>query len=192
MNDNRISKEDLTDQDFVDAEELASDGYTVSYRSVTLVSTTSATRDVVISVTASYDGLSNVDSPLQVGDIVEIPTGVSSGRYLVESIVNPLDTFRVKEPIPDSTFSGTANFYHPAGATKIGVDTSNLSNSDGYNLQEVLEDLDAAAGKAPDCIGQVLFSVDGETFEVVQPVTSNQGWLVNDQGILIVKPQEDE
>ncbi len=191
MSDNRISKEDLRDQDFIDAEELASDGYTVSYRSVNLISTTSTTRDVVIDVAASYEGLSNVDQPLQVGDIVEIPVGAAAGRYLVESIVNPSDTFRVQEPIIDSV-GGTANFYHPAGATKIGVDTSNLSNSDGYNLQEVLEDLDAAAGKAPDCIGQVLFSVDGETFEVVQPVTSNQGWLVNDQGILIVNPQEDE
>jgi len=191
MSDNRISKEDVRDQDFVDAEELASDGYSTSYRTVNLISTTAANGNVVIDVPNSYDGLDNVDASLQIGDIVQIISGAAEGRYLVEDIIDPVNTFKVVEPIPDS-IGGTASFYHPAGATKIGVDTSNLSNSDGYNLQEVLEDLDAATGNAPDCIGQVLFSVDGETFEVVQPVTSNQGWLVNDQGILIVNPQEDE
>lgn len=35
-------------------------------------------------------------------------------------------------------------------------------------------------------VGQVLISIDGNTFERALPVTSNQGWLVNDQGILLV------
>lgn len=35
-------------------------------------------------------------------------------------------------------------------------------------------------------VGQVLFSLDGLTFEVAQPLTSDQGWLVNDEGTLLV------
>lgn len=35
-------------------------------------------------------------------------------------------------------------------------------------------------------VGQVLFSVDGSTFTVQQPLTSQQGWLVNNDGILLV------
>ena len=33
---------------------------------------------------------------------------------------------------------------------------------------------------------QVLYSVDGSTFQPALPVTSVQGWLVNNQGCLIV------
>lgn len=35
-------------------------------------------------------------------------------------------------------------------------------------------------------IGQVLFTVDGTAFAAEQPLTSDQGWLVNNQGILLV------
>lgn len=35
-------------------------------------------------------------------------------------------------------------------------------------------------------VGQVLFSVDGSTFQPALPITSVQGWLVNNQGCLIV------
>ena len=35
-------------------------------------------------------------------------------------------------------------------------------------------------------IGQVLYSVDGLTFTAELPVTSDHGWLVNNDGILIV------
>ena len=193
MSDNRISKEDVRDDDFVDAIELASDGYSNSYRTVSLVSTTAANRNVVIDTPTVFDRLDNVDEPLQVGDIVRITAGAAFGTYTVELIVDPADTFRVFESIPDSV-GNSADLYHPPGATHIGVDVTNIVNSDGENLQEVLEDLDAAIdgyNPIPDNIGQVLFSIDGATFEVAQPVTSNQGWLVNDQGILIVNPKDD-
>jgi len=35
-------------------------------------------------------------------------------------------------------------------------------------------------------VGQVLFSVDGSTFTAELPVTADGGWLVSDQGVLIV------
>jgi hypothetical protein len=35
-------------------------------------------------------------------------------------------------------------------------------------------------------IGQVLFSIDGTEFTVQVPVTNPGGWLVNNEGILLV------
>jgi hypothetical protein len=35
-------------------------------------------------------------------------------------------------------------------------------------------------------VGQVLYSVDGTTFESKTPLTSRHGWLVNRDGILLV------
>lgn len=44
----------------------------------------------------------------------------------------------------------------------------------------------AAAFPPANDIGQVLLSVDGATFEVRLPITSEAGWLVNDDGHLLV------
>jgi len=35
-------------------------------------------------------------------------------------------------------------------------------------------------------VGQVLFSADGTSFTVEVPITSCDGWLVNDDGVLLV------
>jgi hypothetical protein len=43
---------------------------------------------------------------------------------------------------------------------------------------------------AAQTVGQVLFSINGSTFTPSLPITSNQGWLVNDQGILVVYVNE--
>jgi len=187
---NRVSRTDVDDQEFVDAVELASDGYTNFYRTVDLVSTTNATSYVVISSPTEIDVLENIDEPLQVGDFVEVYGNVAVGRYTVAEIVSS-DTFRVSESIADST-GGQADFYHPAGATKVGFDPTNTRFTDATNVQQAIEDIDAAIdgyeAALPDAthVGQVLFSVDGVTFERALPVTSNQGWLVNDCGIHIV------
>ncbi|NJO18688.1 MAG: hypothetical protein HC877_24070 [Thioploca sp.] len=60
--DNSIAKEDVSDVDFVDAEELLSDGYFI-YRTLSLLNTVSATRTVTILVSNIYDRLDNVDNP---------------------------------------------------------------------------------------------------------------------------------
>lgn len=192
---NRISRTDVVDTEFVDAIELASDGYTNPYRVVAIVSTTSGTRDVVISTPTILDRLDNIDEPVQVGDIFEIETGVAAGRYTVEEIVDPDNTFRVLESIADSV-DGYGNLYHPAGATKVGFDPSNTNNITATNVQEALEELDASlqdgyVDVAAQCVGQVFFSVDGQTFQPALPITSSQGWLVNNQGLLIVGTCDD-
>jgi len=35
-------------------------------------------------------------------------------------------------------------------------------------------------------IGQILISIDGVTFEPRTPLTTDEGWLVNNQGTLLV------
>jgi len=48
--------------------------------------------------------------------------------------------------------------------------------------------LTAGGGAMPPAteIGQVLFSEDGATFTAETPLTSCEGWLVNNDGILLV------
>ena len=188
--DNRATKEDLRDVDFVDAEELASDGYFV-YRTGILTSTTLATQTVLINQQDSLDVLNNVDNSIEENDRIYISGSTAADGYYTVGLILDDTSFTVNELILDSV-GGTIFYMHPAGSTKIGVDTTLLDNSDGENLQEVLQDLDQAitdgyAGSPPaNQIGQVLYSIDGETFQRALPVTSKNGWLVNNCGIHIV------
>ena len=120
MSDNRILPVDVSDSEFVDAIELASDGYYI-YRTVSLVSTTTSTKEVVISTPTIVDRLNNVDEPLQIGDKVYIFNNAADGYYTVAAIIDPASTFSVVESIVDSV-GGDAYFMHPAGALKVGVD----------------------------------------------------------------------
>jgi hypothetical protein len=45
----------------------------------------------------------------------------------------------------------------------------------------------AGVAVAAERVGQVLYSVDGATFEARTPITTRQGWLVNNQGLLLVQ-----
>jgi hypothetical protein len=183
---NRIARTDVVDTDFVDAEELIADGYT-TYRTVTLASTTASTKRVVITG-GTLERLDNVDEPLQVGDFVEIAGSAAAGRYTCDAIIDAV-TFRVSETIVDST-GGTADFIHPAGATKVGIDNTTLAYTNATTVQGALEDLAQGELPQPVQVGNVLFAVGTEQFSVAQPVTTNQGWLVNEQGILIVTPED--
>jgi hypothetical protein len=61
-----------------------------------------------------------------------------------------------------------------------------------YNLSEVAFRKTLIYGSSsdelptPNGIGQILMAIDGTRFIPAMPVTSIQGWLVNDEGILIV------
>lgn len=187
---NNISKTDVRDEEFVDTIELASDGYYI-YRTGLLTSTTNSTKVVLINQQNSLDILLNIDEPLQVNDRVLIQGSSSAdGYFIVDAIIDNV-SFSVKETISDSV-GGTIYYMHPAGAFKIGFDSSNTINTKANNVQQAIEDLDAAIPKdgyvdvAAQCVGQVLYSINGVNFIAALPITSNQGWLVNDQGILIV------
>ena len=84
---------------------------------------------------------------LETGDIVSVSGSTAAdGLYTVESVTDQ-QNFIVEESILDST-GGTVSIYHPAGSTRIGVDSSTLDYSDGETLQEVLEDLNTVSGIA--------------------------------------------
>lgn len=54
--------------------------------------------------------------------------------------------------------------------------------------ESILRESDAVHGgvPSPDSVGQVLICLEPGTFKVAQPITSKEGWLVNDEGILLV------
>lgn len=94
---------------------------------------------------------------------------------LTPSVVEALNT--LNEQIGDRVFSGSI-----------------LDGYDGFTVTEILQVLaDNSGGSgitSATAVGQVLYSTDGSTFTAEQPVTSdessNYGWLVNNDGILLV------
>ena len=141
---NKISKTDIADLDIVDQVELRSDGSTSIISGVTVVSTTSGTRDVVLSGIDLEDTVNNDDERIQPGDPVTLAgtTGGADGDYTVELILSAT-SFRVVEAILTST-GGSAEFFHPVGASLVGFDSAGLAQTAADNVQDALEDLDSA------------------------------------------------
>jgi len=139
----RLTRADIEDISIVDAVELAApkSGYYAS--SITVVSTNSGTKRVVVS---SVDIIHDVDTQLEAGDFVVITGtsgGLGNGTFTVASIVDTV-TFVVTETIGTST-SGSVSFQYPAGATKVGVDIANLHYGSSTDLQTLLTRLDWAS-----------------------------------------------
>ena len=154
-----ITKEDLRDADVVDAVELVSDGTSVFISGATVVSTTAATKTIVCSGT--YFAYDAADEFLEEWDTVTLSGtsgGSADGTYTIGSIVDNT-TFVVKESINDST-GGSANFMHPAGATKVGVDPSNLTFSSNNDLQNVLEDIDTGLNIGHKSLRHLIHFID--------------------------------
>lgn len=133
-----IQKNDIYDVDFMDASELSSSGSASDeYRTATVDSVALGV------ITVSGVNLYHPDYPLESGDIVVISGSTAAdGSYFINSITSST-TFTVNESISDST-GGTASFRYPSGASKVGVDPTDISQSSNTDLQTVLEDLDSA------------------------------------------------
>lgn len=135
-----LTKNDISDLDFVDALELESDGQSVFLPSVTIVSTTSATKRVVLS------GVHIINDPeqrIEPTDLVVLSgTSGADGLYTVATIIDDV-TFTVVEAIADST-GGTANFKWPPGAQRVGLDPTGLVQTTAHNVQDAIRDLDGA------------------------------------------------
>lgn len=188
MGRSKFRADQIIDEDLVTDVELAAgfktDQVVASVFPISVASTDSGTKTVTLSS-------GGVEEWLQVGDVAEISGGTPDGDYTVASIISDTE-FTVEETIPDSTSEGSFTGYHAIGASKVGVDESNLANASGANVQEILESLDSqvgGGGSLPSATqeGQVLYSVDGTTFSVQTPIISEDGWLVNESGCHIVQ-----
>ncbi|MGD9209162.1 MAG: hypothetical protein PVI90_00225 [Desulfobacteraceae bacterium] len=138
-----ITKEDLRDVDIIDATELASDGTTTYITDATVVSTTATTKQIVFS---GIDLIHDIDEHAEAKDKVTLSgtTGGADGIYTIATIVDST-TITVEETIVDST-GGTADFKHPSGAGKVGLDATGLTNTTADNVQDAISDLDSAIG----------------------------------------------
>lgn len=113
----------------------------------------------------------------QLGDTVDIGDRVSpwdlNVQAYVRGLVVPPGATRIVTTVPGG-YSVTAS---PIGQLKVTF----LETTDDLVFLFFGGGLPAA-----DSVGQVLFSVDGLTFSRQQPMTSTDGWLVNDEGHLLV------
>lgn len=135
-----LSKNDISDLDFVDAPELESDGQSYFITGVTVVSTTSATKRIVFSGTYI---INDPDQRIEPTDIVVLSgTSGADGTYTVASIIDDT-TLAVVEAIADSV-GGTANFRWPPGAHRVGFDPTGMTQTTAHNVQDALKDLDGA------------------------------------------------
>ena len=69
------------------------------------------------------------------------------------------------------------------GQKIIGVPLTPVSADEAASKAYV--DLVASGGVPATEAGQVLLSLDGSTFEAALPLTSRNGWLVNNSGLLL-------
>lgn len=138
-----LSRADISDLDFVDAPELGSFGLVPFMSGVTVVSTDTATRTIVLSGTYI---LEDVDQRVEPKDIVVLsstsPGGIADGTYTVEEVLDDT-SFVVVEPISDST-GGLAEFTWPPGALRVGFNPVGTSHILALNVQDAIKDLDAA------------------------------------------------
>lgn len=79
----------------------------------------------------------------------------------------------------------TPNFLRVKLAAGAGISLSILNS--GGNEQVQITATGGGSLPPATAVGQTLFSIDGLTFTPEQPLTGPGGWLVNSQGILLVK-----
>lgn len=119
---NQIRKADVDDIDFLDAEELQSDGSFV-YLSSGVASTAAGTKVVTITMPADGEGiLWGRDHLAQAGDIVILngtSGGLGDGKFTIAAVIDDL-SFSVVETIGTST-GGSVDFYYVAGDRKSVV-----------------------------------------------------------------------
>lgn len=188
---NRIRKEDLADLDFTDGYELRSDGYGPNsiYLNTTLVSTTAGSKTVIINLPSDGEGIFyGFDHPAEADDIVWLfGTSGADGYYTINTVLDDT-TFIVNENILSST-DGYIQFRYPSGASKVGVNSTNLSYSNHNDAQKVFEDLDGYVMPKPTEVGQLLYAVESSNLNFIpaKPIINDDGLIiVNEDDIIVV------
>jgi hypothetical protein len=137
-----IRREDIEDVEIIDAGELASDGTTNIFSGATVVSTTAATKRIVLS---GVDIINDKDERLEENDEITLSgTTGADGTYTIDNVIDSV-TVDVVEAIADST-GGTATTRHPPGASKVGLDPTNVSGVTATEMQTAMEELSLATG----------------------------------------------
>lgn len=137
----RLTKSDIYDSDIVDAYELASDGYHL-YKILSVISTTSGTKTVVVSPPGDEFGLVyDLDAPVAVGDRVLLTgtLGGGDGYFIIASVIDNT-TFTISETIGSST-GGDGYFMYPSGSLSVGFDSSGILLTTADNVQDAIVDL---------------------------------------------------
>ena len=138
MSNNLISKSDITDVDIVDANELASDGYTIYASGITLTNINSIAHQITIS---GYYVLHNRDNPIAVNDRILISGSTTSdGYYTIASLIDD-SNFTVNESINSATVGTISFMYAPSGAKQVGYDPSQQSSITAHNVQDAITEL---------------------------------------------------
>lgn len=148
MSGNRIISPDILDTEIFDAQELSSDGYS-SYLTLPLVSISSGI--FTVDPTGVLSGGITIDPefPVESGDRIYVEgatPGSADGYYTIFNIFTNT-TFNVEEVTVNST-GGNILFFHPSGASRIGVNTDNFIQISSSNVQDALEELDTALASA--------------------------------------------
>lgn len=154
MSGNRIISPDILDTEIFDAQELSSDGYS-SYLTLPLVSISSGI--FTVDPTGVLSGGITIDPefPVESGDRVYVEgatPGSVDGYYTIFEILSDT-TFDIEESVVNST-GGNISFFHPSGASRIGVNTDNFIQISSSNVQDALEELDAAVAAGGITEGQ--------------------------------------
>jgi hypothetical protein len=136
---NRLSRQDVSDLDFVDGAELAATGAATYRTGVVVVSTTSVTKRVVL---LSGSEIIRGDDPVEVGDKTILAGSVAAGIYTVAAIIDN-ETFDVVESISNST-GGTASFRYAPGAFRVGFDPTGQIVTVATNVQDAIKDVAVA------------------------------------------------
>ncbi len=141
---NAISKEDLRDLDIVDSYELRSDG--VSLYLTLPLNSISAGGIFTVDISSLLVGIiSEPAGTVEAGDRIYVfgasPESVD-GYYTISSILTE-STFTVEEATTEAA-GGTVHFLYCSGASRVGFDSSGLTHTSADNVQEAIEDIDAA------------------------------------------------
>ena len=187
-----IDEFDITDSGFTSESELSATG-SIGFTTESIVDVASGT----ISVTSGAT-LTGYDDPIQIGDIVVISGNAAAGTYTVDTIPT-LETFTVVEAIVDAV-GGSAEFRHPAGGTRVGLDISGLTRITTANVQGALSDIDGAqpnvhaASHAENAADEInaedLGAVDAGFPNRVMVTTGTGGWVISDEEFLEGLPTE--
>lgn len=176
----------IEDTDIITNDELGAGDQDTSVAASELPYSISSVDSSTKTITVSSGNFNNVRP--EKGDAVVITNSDAAGTYTLDTQVSETE-ITVQESIPDAS-SGDLQIYHPPGATRVGVNQNNFSNLSGSTLQQVLESADSQVANSidsPTAVGQVLYTVDGSSWAPEDPMISRQGWLVNDNGLLLVK-----